>query len=84
MTNDNVLQHTTIDWERWDQIGQLYYGSQTIEIDGVTRSSVGYLIEANPDVTIYDVFPDNVILDIPILASSDVQTDASLLPPWKQ
>ncbi|WP_432422763.1 tail protein X [Terrimonas ginsenosidimutans] len=78
------LQHTTIDGQRWDQVATEYYGAQTIEVEGVERSAVGFLIEQNPSVPVYDVFPDGVILDIPIISEAQVQTDKEKLPPWKR
>ena len=78
------LQHTTIEGQRWDTIATEYYGSQTIEVNGEKTSSVGFLIESNPGVPIYDVFPSGVVLDIPIIPNVDVITDAEKLPPWKR
>jgi hypothetical protein len=79
----DVLQHTTFDGQRWDQVAQIYYGTQTIEVNGVQRSAVGFLIESNPGVPIYDKFPDNVVLDVPIIEKSSAVTDKEKLPPWK-
>lgn len=84
MADKNVLQTTTREGQRWDQIAQEYYGAQTVEIDGVQRSAMGILIEANPGIPIYDTFPDGVVLDIPILDKSEVVTDKEKLPPWKR
>lgn len=81
---DNIIQHTTIDGQRWDQIAIEYYGSLTLNINGVEKSSIGALIDANPDVPVYDVFPGGVVLDIPIIDSVEVVTDAERLPPWKR
>jgi hypothetical protein len=78
------MQHTTQDGQRWDQIAHEYYGSQTVEIDGVQRSTVGLLIDANPGVPIYDTFPGGVVLDVPILDKAEVITDKEKLPPWKR
>lgn len=80
----DYLQHSTIDGERWDQIAIANFGSITVNIDGVQQSAIALLIKANPDVPIYDVFPPGIVLNIPILQTSDVVTDAERLPPWKQ
>ncbi len=71
----NFIQHTTIDGQRWDQIAVEYYGS---------ADKVNDLIAANPDVSIYDVFPSGIILSIPIISEVEVLTDAEKLPPWKR
>lgn len=84
MADKNILQHTTQAGQRWDNVAQEHYGSQSIEIEGVERSSVGYIIESNPDVPVYDVFPDGVVLDIPIIEKVSVVTDKEKLPPWKK
>lgn len=80
----NIIQHTTRDGQRWDQIATEYYGSQTIEVDGETKSSVGFLIQSNPGVPVYDVFPGGVVLDVPIIDKAGVETDLERLPPWKR
>lgn len=77
------LQYTTNGGERWDQVAQQYYGAQTIIVDSVERSSVGFLVEANPGIPVYDKFPAGVVLDIPILERSAVITDKEKLPVWK-
>lgn len=71
----NVIQHTTIEGQRWDNVSVEFYGS----VD-----KIGDLIEANPTVPIYDIFPSGVVLDIPIIERVQVMTDAEKLPPWKQ
>lgn len=80
----DVLQHTTIQGQRWDSVAIEYYGSLKITVNEEERSSIGYLIESNPGVPVYDVFPDGVILDIPIIQKSEVITDLEKMPPWKQ
>lgn len=72
---EKILQHTTIDGERWDQIAAVYYG----RADMFTK-----LIEANPDVPIYDVFPGGLTLNIPVVEEANVETDLERMPPWKR
>lgn len=69
------LQHITIEGERWDKIAHDYYGS---------ASMMNVLISANPEVPLYDIFPGNVVLNIPIVDQIEVKTGAELLPPWKR
>lgn len=80
----NLLQHTTIEGQRWDQVAMEYYGSINLNVDGVETSAIGRLIEANPDVPIYDIFPAGIVLNIPIIDKVEVLTDAERMPPWKQ
>jgi phage tail protein X len=70
-----IIQHTTIDGERWDFIAQKYYGK---------ASMMNAIIAANPDVPLYDILPAGIVLDIPILESVNDATSANQLPPWKQ
>ena len=70
----DIIQHTTIDGERWDMVAQKYYGQASMMND---------IIEANPEVPLYDIFPAGIVLDIPVIASNDLPTDPANLPPWK-
>lgn len=78
------LQETTKGGERWDQIAAKNYGALTVVVEGVEKSAIGLLIEANPDVPIYDTFPAGVVLNIPIIEKTEVKIEAELLPPWKR
>jgi len=69
------LQHTTIEGQRWDMIGTEYYGRADM---------MNKIIEANPDVPIFDVLPSGIVLNIPIIKEVEVLTDAEKLPPWKR
>jgi hypothetical protein len=72
---DNYKQHTVIEGQRWDSIALEYYGS---------ASMMNKLIQDNPDVPLYDNIPGGVVLNIEIIATSDVAPDANMLPPWKR
>lgn len=71
----DVIQHTTIEGERWDQIAQKYYGEAFMMND---------IITANPAVPLYDILPAGVVLNIPVIDIVDVKITATQLPPWKQ
>ena len=71
----NIIQHTTIDGQRWDQIATERYG---------VASKMNEIIEANPGIAIYDILPGGIVLDIPIIDKVDAKTNKELLPPWKQ
>jgi hypothetical protein len=45
---------------------------------------MGDIIRANPAVPRTDVIQEGIVLQIPIIPTSVVNTDKSLLPPWKQ
>lgn len=68
-------QYKTRAGDRWDLIAFEMYGDPNL---------MGKIIEANPDVPIYDVFPGETILNIPVIERKDITTDKALLPPWKR
>lgn len=69
-----IIQHTTIDGERWDMIAQKYYGEASMMND---------IISANPTVPLYDILPAGIVLDIPVIESNELKTNSTQLPPWK-
>lgn len=71
----HIIQHTTIDGQRWDQVAHEYYGRADM---------MNKIIEANPGVPVDDVLPGGIVLNIPIIDKVEVITDAERLPPWKQ
>lgn len=74
MAKENIIQHTTIEGQRWDQIAHEYYG----RADMMNR-----IIEANPGLPLYDILPGGTVVNIPIIETVEVKTDAERLPPWK-
>ena len=81
-----TTEYVTLPGDRWDLISWKAYGSigDIIMPDGTTQNAIGVLIRANPDIIVSDVLTEGQLLQIPIIPSSNVQTAASLLPPWKQ
>lgn len=75
MTEKKIIQHTTIEGQRWDQIATEYYGSP---------KEMNKIINANPGIPILDVLPGGLFIDIPIIEETEVQIDAEKLPPWKR
>ena len=62
----------TVSGDAWDMIAKREYGSERC---------MSLLIQANPDYIEVEIFPANVLIDVPdvpVLASS-----AENLPPWK-
>lgn len=72
---DSVIQYTTTEGERWDNIADKVYGSP---------SEMNRILEANPTIERVDILPGGVILDIPIIERVDIQIDSEKLPPWKR
>ncbi len=70
---NKVAKYTTRGGERWDNISALAYGNPF---------RYGELIEANPNVPKYDVFPQGVVINVPV--SNESQSAALNLPPWKR
>ncbi len=69
------IQITTQGGERWDNIANTAYGDP---------GKMGDLIAANPSIPFYDILPAGLVIDIPIIAKAEVQTDIEKLPPWKR
>lgn len=71
----DIIQHTVIEGQRWDDIADEYYGKGSMMND---------IIKANPGVPIYDRLPGGIILNIPIIETVTVKIDKENLPPWKR
>ncbi len=71
----DIHQHTTVEGERWDTVSWKAYG---------VYSKVPEIIEANPAVPITDRLPAGIILNIPVIETSDAKIPKEKLPPWKQ
>lgn len=66
--------YIAIEGERWDTIAFKAYGNAL---------QFNEIIDANPSISIVDVFEGGEKLIIPIIEVS-ATTDKSLLPPWKR
>jgi len=69
--------YTTIvtnDGERWDQLSSRAYG---------TPFEMRKIIDANPDVGIYDRLPGGWTLTIPVIDGQPAASNSKLAPPWK-
>lgn len=73
-TATSVIEHITIEGERWDQLAYRYYGDP---------GRVEPIIRANPDVAIVPILTSGIKLRIPVLAPTTSATTGGL-PPWKQ
>lgn len=71
----NSIQHTTVEGQRWDTIALINYGSAAM---------MHKIIEANPGIPRDDRLPAGIVLEIPILAKTEVVTSNEKLPPWKR
>lgn len=71
----NVTEYITNEGERWDGIAYKAYGDPTAVED---------IINANPDVAVTATLEAGIRLQIPIKETLAVETDTSLLPPWKR
>jgi len=70
----NSTQYITKPGDRWDLISNKAYG---------TIGRIGDLIRANPSIAPSSILAPGIVLEVPIIAASNVETDKSLLPPWK-
>jgi phage tail protein X len=73
VTATQFITHITRSGERWDLLAWEYYGDATL---------YSAMIMANPTIPIEPVFEAGLIIGIPILRVSPIQTVD--LPPWKK
>jgi len=73
VTATQFITHITRSGERWDLLAWEYYGDATL---------YSAMIMANPTIPIEPVFEAGLIVGIPILRVSPIQT--ADLPPWKK
>ncbi|MGH7932268.1 MAG: tail protein X [Candidatus Binataceae bacterium] len=66
------VPHVTTAGERWDLLAWNYYGDATL---------YSLIIMANPQIPIEPAFGAGLVVGIPILQASPIQTND--LPPWK-
>jgi phage tail protein X len=80
-----TTEYITKPGDRWDLIAYRAYGTLNLVIDedGNQVSPMGLVIRANRDIAVTDVLQEGILLQIPIIAAATLQTDLSLLPPWK-
>lgn len=70
-----TIQYIALDGERWDTIAHKAYG----------RSDMArIIIEANPTVSIAPRLKGGTVLEVPVIETNEVKTDAEKLPPWKR
>ncbi|MDD6910222.1 tail protein X [Actinobacillus minor] len=71
--SQKYLRHTVKQGERWDNLAYYYYGDAL---------EYGRIINANPQVSFYEVLPVGITLYIPVL---DIKpTNNADMPPWLQ
>lgn len=70
-----ITQYIVTEGERWDTVAQKAYGKP---------GAFAGIIAANPLVPITPRIAGGTILSIPIIENNSFQTDAEMLPPWKQ
>lgn len=72
MTPTQYIVHVTRAGERWDLLAWRYYGD---------AARFNPMIMANPLVPIEPVFEAGILIEVPILSASNLQSTD--LPPWK-
>ena len=78
-------EYVTQQNDRWDLIAYKCYGTvgNILLDDGTQVNAMSYIIQNNPDVPADDVLDAGLLLQIPIIQSTVLPTDPTLLPPWK-
>ena len=66
--------YRTIQGDNWDLISYRVYQTQGREL------RTGDLLEANPDYRDYVIFPAGIVLNVPDIDITQIET----LPPWKR
>ena len=67
----NNLVYRTIQGQTWDQIAKAVYQDET---------KASFLMEQNPDLIFYFIFPDGILVKTPELeVGSKIE-----LPPWRK
>ena len=69
-----VIEHITVDGDRWDNLAWQYYGD---------ANAYEQIIEANPEVEIIPILPGGIKLLIPVIEDDETESTTEL-PPWKQ
>jgi phage tail protein X len=70
-----TVEYITKPGDRWDLISYKAYG--TIE-------KMGDIVRANPEISVDDVIPEGLLLQIPVIPDAIILIDKDLLPPWKR
>jgi len=69
-----VIEHITVDGDRWDNLAWQYYGD---------ANAYEQIIAANPEVLILPILPGGIKLLIPVIEEDETESTTEL-PPWKQ
>ena len=81
-----TTEYITKPGERWDTIANKAYGTignVTLD-DGTQVNAMAFIIRSNPGLTIDDVLSEGLLIRVPVIATTSVQTEEELLPPWKR
>lgn len=79
-------EYITKPGDRWDLIAYKAYGTigDITLPDGSMVNAISYVINNNPGIIQDSVLTEGLLLQIPIIPTASVKTDAELLPPWKR
>lgn len=69
-----VIEHITVDGDRWDNLAWQYYGD---------ANAYEQIIAANPEILIMPILPGGIKLLIPVIEEDETESTTEL-PPWKQ
>lgn len=70
-----TVEYITKPGDRWDLISYKAYG---------TIDRMGDIVRANPDIPADSILQEGLLLQLPVIPVSTVQSDSELLPPWKR
>lgn len=80
-----MTEYITRAGDRWDLMAFKAYGTvnDIVMGDGTKVNAMSAIANANPGIALEDVLAEGLVLQIPIVPIAGVNTDKSLLPPWK-
>lgn len=81
----NIAEYITKPGDRWDLIAQKAYGTigQITLEDGTKINAMSHIIRANPAMTIDSELTEGLLIKVPFVPKSSVNTNTALNPPWK-
>jgi phage tail protein X len=81
-----TTEYITKPGDRWDLIAYKAFGTvnDIVMDDGTRQNAVSVVVHANPGIAVDSVLDPGLLLQIPVIPDSTIQTDEELLPPWKR
>lgn len=81
-----TTEYITKPGDRWDTIAYKAYGTvdQVMLENGAKVNAMSLVMGANPEIAADSVLVEGLLLQIPVIPDSAIQSDKDVLPPWKK